>query len=211
MSALETHDLYARGLDGDALFARREDGTLHLLPVDRWLGALTDADHAALARAKAPVLDVGCGPGRHVGALAHRGVLALGVDVSPAAVRHARLRGASAFEGSVFDRVPGAGSWGSALLLDGNIGIGGRPDALLRRLRSLLAPGGVVVCELEPSGGRAVRELVRLEDEAGGHSRWFPWARVGAQGAAAIATAAGMGVRESWREEGRCFAVLAAR
>ena len=41
------------------------------------------ADEAVLDRAQAPVLDVGCGPGRHVLALARRGHLALGVDIAP--------------------------------------------------------------------------------------------------------------------------------
>jgi SAM-dependent methyltransferase len=162
------------------------------------------------------VLDVGCGPGRHVGALARRGVLALGVDVAPAAVRHARRRGAPAFEGSVFDRVPGAARWGSALLLDGNIGIGGRPDALLRRLGALLAPGGRVVCEVGPPGAPTVRELVRLETRTKGsdpfvRSAWFAWARVGHDGLEDVAASAGLRVAERWSREQRWFAVLVAR
>jgi SAM-dependent methyltransferase len=208
MSALAAHDLYERGLDGDALFVRREDGSLHTLPVASWLGPLSDADHAALARTQAPVLDVGCGPGRHVSALARRGVLALGVDVAPAAVRHARRRGAPAVEGSVFDSVPGAGRWGSALLLDGNVGIGGRPDALLRRVRALLSPGGRVICELDPPGSPTVRELVRLENADAICSGWFAWARVGSDALAPIAAAAGMSIAEQWRQEDRWFAVL---
>ena len=108
--------------------------------LQRWLGPLTAADTAVLDRTRGPVLDVGCGPGRHVLALARRGRLALGVDVAPAAVRVARLRGAPAIEACVFERIPGAGTWGSALLLDGNIGIGGAPVALLARLRELLRP-----------------------------------------------------------------------
>jgi SAM-dependent methyltransferase len=203
-------DLYARGLEGEALYLRREDGTVALLPVDRWLGPLTHADESALGRARAPVLDVGCGPGRHVGALAARGVLALGVDVVPAAVRLARLRGAPAVAGSVFDRVPGSGRWGSALLLDGNIGIGGRPDALLRRLRALLRADGVIVCEVDAPGAPTLRELVRLEDAAQSRSDWFGWARVGADGIGAVAACAGLLATETWEEEGRWFAALAA-
>jgi SAM-dependent methyltransferase len=210
MTALAAQDLYEQGLDGDALFVRREDGSLHTLPVASWLGPLSAADHAALARTQAPVLDVGCGPGRHVSALARRGVLALGVDVAPAAVRHARRRGAPAVEGSVFDSVPGAGRWGSALLLDGNIGIGGRPDALLRRLRALLSPGGRVICELEPPGGPTLRELVRLESAAG-RSGWFAWARVSSDALDPIAATAGMRVAERWCQEDRWFAVLSVR
>jgi SAM-dependent methyltransferase len=67
-----------------------------------------------------PVLDIGCGPGRHVHALARRGVLALGVDVSAGALALARARGAAVFEASIFAEVPHPGQWASALLLDGN-------------------------------------------------------------------------------------------
>ena len=60
---------------------------------------------------------------------------ALGLDLSPVAVRLARARGAEAILRSVFADVPGAGRWRTALLLDGNIGIGGAPVPLLERAR----------------------------------------------------------------------------
>ena len=161
-----------------ALSAHRPDGSILRLALDRWLGPLTAADEAVLDRAQAPVLDVGCGPGRHVLALARRGHLALGVDIAPAAVRVARLRGAPAIEASVFARIPGAGTWGSALLLDGNIGIGGAPEALLARMRQLLAPGGDVLVELAAPGVALTSEHIHLE-YGGQLSRPFPWAYVG--------------------------------
>jgi SAM-dependent methyltransferase len=135
------HSLYAEALarDGASLVCRDEQGCVRRLPLARWLGRAGAVDERVLDRAVGPVLDVGCGPGRHVSSLARRGVLALGVDVSPVAVRLARARGAKAIERSIFARLPGAGTWGSALVLDGNIGIGGRPDALLRRVADLLA------------------------------------------------------------------------
>jgi SAM-dependent methyltransferase len=204
-------DLYERGLEGDALYLRREDGSVALLPLDVWLGPLSAADEAALERTRAPVLDVGCGPGRHVAALASRGVLALGVDVAPAAVALARRRGAPAVAGSVFERVPGAGHWGSALLLDGNVGIGGRPDALLGRLRGLLRAEGRIVCEVDAPGAPTLRELVRLESEDGKRSSWFGWARVGADAMPVVAAAAGLRVIEAWEQEGRWLTVLAPR
>ena len=113
-----------------------------------------------------------CGPGRHVRALAHRGVLAVGVDVSAAAVSLARSRGTLALRASVFDHIPGAGSWRSALLLDGNIGIGGSPTLLLRRIGSLLAPAGEVLTELAAPGTGVAIEIVRLEHGAT-RSDWF--------------------------------------
>ena len=207
-SAAEVYGL-ALADEAERLRARRPDGSAMRLPLHRWLGPLTAADEAVLDRVMAPVLDVGCGPGRHVLALARRGHLAVGVDVAPAAVRFARLRGASVIEASVFARLPGAGTWGGALLLDGNIGIGGAPDALLARLRQLLRPDGEVLVELAAPGFESVSEHISLElgDQ---RSRPFPWAYVGIDRIDALAQAAGFAVAECWQHERRWFARLAA-
>jgi SAM-dependent methyltransferase len=204
-----TDGLYARALDGGApeLACRDAGGRARALPVDRWLGPAGPADERLLDRATGPVLDVGCGPGRHVGALARRGVLALGVDVSPEAVRLARGRGAAALEGSIFDRLPGAGTWRCALLLDGNVGIGGRPEALLRRVADLLAPGAHVLVELEPPGVGVRRERLRLE-AGGATSGWFAWARVAVDAVDGPARAAGLTVAARRRDGDRWFAEL---
>ncbi len=195
--------------EAPALRARRPDGSAMRLALHRWMGPPAAADEAVLDRARAPVLDVGCGPGRHVLALARRGRLALGVDVSPAAVRVARRRGAPAIEASVFAAIPGAGTWGSALLLDGNIGIGGAPEALLARLRELLRPGGEVLVELAPPGVAATCERISLE-LGERRSGAFAWAYVGVDAIAAPARAAGFMVAERWQHERRWFARLAA-
>jgi len=209
MTSLAAVELYGRTLEAsrDATTVRSSDGRAWPLPLQRYLGPLTAADEDVLSRATAPVLDVGCGPGRHVLALARRGSLALGVDVSPVAVRIARERGAIVHQASVFDHIPGAGGWGSALLLDGNIGIGGRPTALLARLARLLRRGGVVLVELE--SGDAPSGPARIRLEAGGAvSDWFRWAHVGADAIGRHAQAAGLVVHETWEVEGRCFAGL---
>jgi SAM-dependent methyltransferase len=203
-------ELYGRTLElaRGAVMVRGRDGATWSLPLQRYLDAPSAADEEVLARATAPVLDVGCGPGRHVLALARRGSLALGVDISAVAVRIARRRGASVLRASVFDRIPGAGAWGTALLLDGNIGIGGRPTALLARLAVLLRPGGLVLVELDPPGAPSGRSLVRLEAD-GAVSDWFAWARVGVDAIGGHAAAAGLAVTEVWELDGRWFACLA--
>lgn len=182
----------------------------HMLPLalERYAGRITAEEQALLARAVGPVLDVGCGPARHVVALARRGVEAVGVDLSPTAVRLARSRGARVIEGSVFDRLPGAGRWATVLLLDGNVGIGGRPDALLERVSRLLRPDGVVLVEVEPGAITVSRLRVRLHDGRA-TSEWFAWGRVGDEDLAGLAGGAGMLVRERWTADGRNFAVLA--
>ena len=209
MSAPLPLDVLARGLAIDGMHLRLADGSRERLPVARWLGEATPAERALLDRARGPVLDVGCGPGRHVHALARRGELAVGLDISPEAVRLARRRGALVLEGSVFDRVPGAGTWATVLLLDGNVGIGGAPEALLRRVAQLLAPAGRVLVELYPPGTPAGRFRARLE--AGGLlSRPFAWARLTPETLGPAAARAGLRTRETWCVHGRWFAQLRA-
>jgi SAM-dependent methyltransferase len=170
---------------------RSSDGRTEQLPIERWLGPADAGDEAILEGVTGPVLDIGCGPGRHVTALRAAGVDALGVDLSPIAVRLTRERGGDAVPGSVFAEVPRAGCWRTALLLDGNIGIGGDPALLLRRVRELLAPDGTAVIELDPPGWRTERTRVRLE-APGLVSEWFPWARAGVDGIGVLAEAAGL-------------------
>jgi len=56
-------------------------------------------------------------------------------------VRLARAHGVRVIKGSIFGPVTAAGTWASALLLDGNVGIGGDPVALLGRVSALLRTG----------------------------------------------------------------------
>jgi SAM-dependent methyltransferase len=175
---------------GEARF-RIGDGRTQHLPLQRWLAPVDAADRAVLARAEAPVLDIGCGPGRHLAALAAAGHEGLGLDLSPVAVGIARARGAEAILRSVFADVPRAGAWRTALLLDGNIGIGGAPGALLARACALIAPGGAVLVETGPPDAPVRRVRVRLETAAA-ISPWFGWATVGATSIAPLAHAAGL-------------------
>ncbi len=200
--------LYAEGLTGaTSLGARTADGGRLRMDVERWLGATDAADESVLDRAAGPVLDVGCGAGRLLVGAAARGLHALGVDVSPAAIQLARRQGATVVEGCIFAAPPGAGTWATVLLLDGNIGIGGDVVALLTQVLELLAPAGRVLVEVEPAGVACGPVTVRLES-GDRRSPWFPWARVSADGIAASAARAGFAVAESWEVDGRCFARL---
>jgi SAM-dependent methyltransferase len=189
---------------------RSADGTLEPLPLDRWVGAADAADAQVLELATAPVLDLGCGPGRHLAALRASGKTALGVDLSPVAVRLARRRGAAAIPGDVFGTVPWAGCWQTALLLDGNVGMGGAPGALLQRTRELLAPGGAALVELDPPGAPTERTRIRIE-AFGQVSEWFRWARVGVDGIEPLAERAGLPVDEILCAGGRWLARLTRR
>lgn len=197
---------------------RGECGTPFMPPDNRWATPADDAERAFVELVVeldvAPVLDVGCGPGRHVVALAERGIPALGIDVCERALDVARNRGASVLHRSVFDRVPAAGRWGSALLLDGNIGIGADPVRLMRRVAALLRPGGRLLVELDPPGTAADVRRVRLEIVAGhgpgtvGVGPWFDFGRLPADQAEASVAHAGLDVVDIWSDRGRHLALL---
>src|SRR5246500_3591227 len=123
-----------------ALVLRTADGRALPLQLSRWCGLPDTADEELLRHCRGPVLDVGCGPGRLTVALTERGIPALGVDISQAAVAQVRRAGAPALHRSVFDPLPAQGRWATVLLADGNIGIGGVPARLLRRCAELAAP-----------------------------------------------------------------------
>ena len=123
-------DAAAGGSDGDDLLPRLlrlADGRLVPLPVARWAGPVRRAPTPTLLeRARGPVLDVGCGPGRLTAALHARG------ERRPrprAAAGRSRCWPAPPARplllGDVLDPVPRAGGWRTVLLADGNVGIGG--------------------------------------------------------------------------------------
>ncbi len=185
----------------------RDGGEVVALAVGRWHGPVPPEELGVLARVRSPILDVGCGPGRHVASLVHAGQVALGIDVSAAAVRSARRRGAPATKVSVFGDVPGEGRWATALLLDGNIGIGGEPVPLLTRIHALLSPGGIALVELDRPGVNAGRFQARVE-HAGGVGPRFAWARVGPDQIDELADRCGFAIEASWNEAGRWFVQL---
>jgi SAM-dependent methyltransferase len=200
-------ELYEHALAGRAEpEIEHTDGTRTPLPVENWLRA-RPGDASIVARCAGPTLDVGSGPGRLTVALAERGIPVLGIDVTPYAVRMARASGAVTLVRDVFGHVPGAGRWMTVLLADDNIGIGGDPVALLRRVAELLGPLGRALVEVQPPGTPLRREQVRLRS-AGKIGAWFPWAYVGADQIAEVATSAGMTALDTWSAHGRWFASL---
>ncbi|MER5374827.1 class I SAM-dependent methyltransferase [Streptomyces sp. NPDC002553] len=210
--AWATADPYSRALHSGRgpLFLRRADGWLLPLEVERWCARADAVDMEILGRCEGSVLDVGCGPGRLVAELAERGRRALGIDVSEAAVTRTTAIGGSALRRSVFEPLPAEGRWGSALLVDGNIGIGGDPRALLRRLAQVLVPGGLLIAETVPVDVDE-RLHVRITDTHNASGTPFPWARLGTPALLRYGARAGWHTVDHWTTGGRSFVALRSR
>jgi SAM-dependent methyltransferase len=199
MSVLTDYPVVLRADTGEALE----------LDLGRWHDPATDEEADLLDDVGGPVIDLGCGPGRLVVHLASQRIVALGVDSSPSAIALARMRGANVLEGDLFAALPDEGRWSTALLFDGNIGIGGDPVRLLRRCGQLLAADGSVLVELGAPGGCSGVHRVRLEHGAE-HGPWFIWSVVTVDAIVELASAARLHVRALHRapEERRWFAHL---
>ena len=178
-------------LTASPVVLRADTGELLELDLGRWHDPATDEEVDLLATVDGPVIDLGCGPGRLVVHLASQRVLALGVDSSPSAIALARMRGASVLERDIFGALPGEGRWRTALLFDGNIGIGGDPARLLRRCRQLTGGRGAVIAEVQPPGTGWRRHTAWFERD-GRRSESFAWAVVGADAIAELARKAGL-------------------
>ncbi|WP_219419764.1 class I SAM-dependent methyltransferase [Pseudonocardia nigra] len=169
----------------------RSDGVEIDLAVHRWWGRATGEDRWLLDRCSGSAIDLGCGPGRLLEALAARGVPALGVDVSAVAQRACRCRRVTMVRGDLFAPLPCEGRWAHALLADGNIGIGGDPQQLLRRAAELVRPGGTVLVETDDNPDALWHDTVQVRTGAG-RGAPMPWARAGAATLARLAATVGL-------------------
>ena len=145
-------DAFAAALRGSPCCVHGLGHAPTAVPANRWRLDADAGDRALLSRCQGATVDIGCGPGRMTYALMRQGVKAMGIDVVDEAVRQARERGAPALLRDVFGRLPGEGRWETALLADGNIGIGGDPVRLLRRVHDVIARDGRVVVDLAEPG-----------------------------------------------------------
>ena len=152
-----------------------------------------------LATLADPVLDVGCGPGRIVAALAAAGRPALGVDPARGGRRRHPPPGAGAAALGVRPAA-GRGAVGRCCCWTAT-SASAATRGPVAPVRGLVRPGGRVVAEVEPPGTRPAPVTVRW---TGRRTRgpWFPWARVAADDVRRVAAAAGLRI-DCGRAEGR--------
>ncbi len=175
--------------------------------VARWSSEADAVDLMVVSRCEPPVVDLGCGPGRMVVALNRSGRSALGVDMSAAAVGTSMSRGGPALRRRITERLPGEGRWGTALLVDSNVGMGGDVEALLRRCIDLIGAGGLIICEVDEVPDR--HEVHQVVLTSGGMtSQPLPWGRVGARALVRVAIGLDLLVAEEWSAGGRVFVTL---
>ncbi|MBW4780665.1 class I SAM-dependent methyltransferase [Rhodococcus fascians] len=212
--SVTTDTLFHRAAAGLPCWIGDSDGSRERLPTARWMGGSASseedrrADHAMISRCTGSTIDLGCGPGRLTEALARRGLSALGVDTSKAAVDLTIGRGGNAVLRDLFEPLPGTGTWSCVLLADGNIGIGGDPVRLLRRAADLLAPHGAIIAEVdEPSDSGIRHRTVRWETDTM-VGDWFAWSSVSADATADLARAAGLQMVDVAPIDGRWFAQM---
>ena len=102
-----------------------------------------------IRHAQGRVIDIGCGAGRHAVYLQERGHDVLGIDVSPLALKVARLRGLRKTRAlAVTQATRRLGIFDTILMLGNNFGLMGnrtRARWLLRRFKSITPPEGRII------------------------------------------------------------------
>lgn len=199
--------LFDRAYAGAPLQLDRDAEPVLAIDVARWCGSVDDVDRLIITRCEPPVLDLGAGPGRLVQALTESGRSALGVDISAEAVGISMSRGAPALRAQIEQPLPAEGRWGTVLLIDGNIGIGGDVTRLLTRCRDLVSPGGLIICEVDASTHRHDQAELTLRSRRAA-SIPLAWSRIGASVLSELAARLDLWVAEEWSAGGRAFLAL---
>lgn len=104
---------------------------------------------AVLSRSPASVLDIGCGEGWLVRALAERGVRGIGVDVVPALIEQAKKSGGGEFRVASYESIAAGELDVKVDVAVANFSLIGKEsvEGLLLRIPSLLNSGGALVVQ----------------------------------------------------------------
>ena len=131
---------------------RRDDGARdEMTPAVYFREELLPLERQALQRAHGVVLDVGCGPGRHVLALQRRGFTVIGIDTSPRTAEVARQRGCHDLRVlSLWDIEQLGQKFRSVFMLGNNAGLPGSLEEVgrfLALLRAYTEPDAVLIAQ----------------------------------------------------------------
>jgi SAM-dependent methyltransferase len=129
---------------------RRDDGYVDTDPLRTYFRQEPwQSELKALAYVKGRVLDVGCGPGRHLLWLQERGFEVTGIDISAGVVQVARERGGEDVRlCSLFELTTLREKFDTVLLMGNNMGLAGSLEgthALLDDLREVTGTGAVLI------------------------------------------------------------------
>lgn len=127
---------------------RRDDNSIEDEPgfPAAYFEPVGEGEAEVLSPLQGRILDVGCGPGRHVLFLQERGVDVVGIDVAPGAIEVAQERGCR--DVCLMDALAldfEDGSFDGAILFGNNLGMTGTVETtvrMLRELRRVVRPGG---------------------------------------------------------------------
>lgn len=130
----------------------RDDGWATVDSIERRFEDADDfrpAERYAFDLVSGPVLDVGCGAGKHILAWQNRGISAAGIDISPIAVDVCRRRNIrDVWVGDVLSSPAETRQYDFVSLFANGLSMGGSPSGvrrLLRNLHRIATPEGRVV------------------------------------------------------------------
>ncbi|TFF84880.1 class I SAM-dependent methyltransferase [Candidatus Heimdallarchaeota archaeon] len=126
-------------------FIERDDGLIEEHSTKMYFSERKDwpkPEQKLLAETQPPILDIGCGAGRHTLYLQQKGMETTGIDMSKGAISVCKKRGCSkVFQISIFDiqnhKELLTEKYRTFLLLGNNFGIGGTPEKTRKLLKML--------------------------------------------------------------------------
>ncbi len=131
----------------DGFISLSEGPSLYFCTYPAW----PECEQRAMAYVRGRVLDIGCGPGRHLAYLQEHGFAATGIDVSPGAIDVCRQRGLHDVRVmSVTQVTRRLGLFDTVLMMGNNFGVVGnrlRARWLFRRFKGVTSPQGRILAE----------------------------------------------------------------
>lgn len=127
---------------------RCDDDVIPVKWLTRSLNQMPDLEKRALELCRGTVLDIGAGAGCHALELAAQGVHVSALDVSPGCIQYLEKKKIPAIHRNIWSYQDK--QFDTLILLMNGLGLAGTMDQLpsfLLHLKSLLKPGGSIICE----------------------------------------------------------------